>query len=108
VIAIGTSVVRALESAARTGQLAGITDLRIGASTQRRVVDAVLTGVHETESSHFALLGAFAPAQVLDASIVEAETSQMLAHEMGDACLVWASQTCGLPVERRPLSASAA
>jgi S-adenosylmethionine:tRNA ribosyltransferase-isomerase len=109
VVAIGTSVVRALESAARTGRLAGVADLRIGASTKRRVVDAVLTGVHETESTHFALLGAFASREVLAASIAEAEASRMLAHEMGDACLVWAPPTCGLPVERRrPLSASAA
>lgn len=91
VVAIGTSVVRALESAARTGKLAGVTDLRIGPSTERLVVDGVLTGVHETESTHFALLGSFASREVLDASIAEAESTDMLAHEMGDACLLWAT-----------------
>lgn len=103
VVAIGTSVVRALESAARTGQLAGITELRIGPHTRRRVVDAVLTGVHETESSHFALLGAFASPDVLHASLAEAEEAELLAHEMGDACLLWADTPArALPRDHAP------
>lgn len=101
VVAIGTSVVRALESAARTGRLSGVTDLRLDATTKRRAVDAVLTGVHETESTHFALLGAFAPRAVLDASLAEAEASGLLAHEMGDACLLWAD-TPARPTRTRP------
>jgi S-adenosylmethionine:tRNA ribosyltransferase-isomerase len=106
---VGTGGVRALESAARTGRLAGVADLRFGASTKRRVVDAVLTGVHETESTHVARLGAVATRGLLAASHPEAGAARVLAHEMGDACLVWAPPTCGLPVERRrPLSASAA
>jgi S-adenosylmethionine:tRNA ribosyltransferase-isomerase len=90
VIAIGTSVVRALESAALNGQLAGVTSLKLAPGFERRVVDAVLTGVHETQSSHFALLGAFADRSTLDASLAEAESADLLAHEMGDACLLWA------------------
>ena len=111
VVAIGTSVVRALESVARTGRLAGETDLRIGPRTERRVVDAVLTGVHETESTHFALLGAFAPHAVLDASLAETESADLFGHEMGDACLLWAQTpaarrhglSTGRPQERHRL-----
>ncbi|MBX3230718.1 MAG: S-adenosylmethionine:tRNA ribosyltransferase-isomerase [Labilithrix sp.] len=94
VVAIGTSVTRALETVARTGALAGITDLRIGPSFERRVVDGILTGVHETTTSHFELLGAFAPRAVLDRSLTEAEASDLLAHEMGDVSLLWGAPAC--------------
>jgi S-adenosylmethionine:tRNA ribosyltransferase-isomerase len=89
VIAIGTSVVRALEGAARAGQSSGITDLRIGPRTRRVVVDAILTGVHDVETSHFDLLGSFASREVLDRMVARAEAAGLFGHELGDACLVW-------------------
>jgi S-adenosylmethionine:tRNA ribosyltransferase-isomerase len=95
-IAIGTSVVRALEGGARDGTRSGWTDLRIGRATRRVVVDAVLTGVHEADTSHFALLEAFAPRELLARALARAESEGLLGHEMGDACLVW-----GLPRVRR-------
>ncbi len=89
VIAIGTSAARALEGGARAGTKSGITDLRIGKDTRRAIVDAILTGVHEADTSHFALLGAFASAEVLARALARAEVEGLLGHELGDACLVW-------------------
>jgi S-adenosylmethionine:tRNA ribosyltransferase-isomerase len=69
IVAIGTTVVRALESAAnadgtvRVGD--GVASGRIGRETPIRIVDAIVTGVHEPGESHFELLEAFADDAVL-------------------------------------------
>jgi S-adenosylmethionine:tRNA ribosyltransferase-isomerase len=95
VLAVGTSVVRALESAARAsgdGALhgaAGTTDLLLGPGAPRALVDGVLTGVHESDTTHFALLGAFASRDVLAVALETAEREGLLGHELGDAWLVW-------------------
>jgi S-adenosylmethionine:tRNA ribosyltransferase-isomerase len=93
VIAIGTSVVRALEGSARAngGVLtagAGVTDLKLGESSTRGVVDAVFSGMHEPGTSHFALLSAFAPPSLLLDAVSEGTREGYLGHEFGDACLV--------------------
>lgn len=100
VVAIGTSAARALEGAARDGggrvaARSGTTDLRLGPGSRRRVVDAILTGVHEEETSHFALLGAFASGDVLGDVARASEEEGLLGHEFGDAWLIW-----GEPAER--------
>lgn len=59
VVAVGTTVVRALESAAATGSACGQTDLFIRPGHQFAVVDAVLTNFHLPRSSLLALLAAF-------------------------------------------------
>jgi S-adenosylmethionine:tRNA ribosyltransferase-isomerase len=89
VVAVGTSAARALEGAARAGARSGITDLRLGPGTRRAIVDAVLTGVHDVDTSHYALLGAFAKPEVLARALARAEREGLLGHELGDACLVW-------------------
>jgi S-adenosylmethionine:tRNA ribosyltransferase-isomerase len=95
VLAIGTSVARALESAARVagnGPLraaSGVTDLLLGPTTARAVVDGILTGVHESDTTHFTLLGSFAEREVLDEALATSEASGLLGHELGDAWLVW-------------------
>jgi S-adenosylmethionine:tRNA ribosyltransferase-isomerase len=95
VVAVGTSVVRALEGCARDrGALTagdGVTDLRIGAGYAPRVVDAVLSGMHEPGTSHFQLLTAFAPAQLLVDATAAGSARGYLQHEFGDACLVMAA-----------------
>ncbi len=95
IVAVGTSVVRALEGCASAhGTLratSGITALRIDGSTPVRVVDAVLSGMHEPDTSHFALLTAFAPAEHLHAAVREAEARGYLHHEFGDSVLVIAA-----------------
>jgi S-adenosylmethionine:tRNA ribosyltransferase-isomerase len=91
VVAVGTTVVRALEGAAAGGELragAGVTDLRLDADSRPRVVDGLLTGIHEPGTSHFALLGAFAPAPLLARAWSHAEASGYLGHEFGDSSLV--------------------
>jgi S-adenosylmethionine:tRNA ribosyltransferase-isomerase len=94
VIAIGTTVVRALEAAAardgsvRAGE--GMATQRIGPSTRLAVVDAILSGTHEPGSSHYELLGAFAGEQALRAADRELEARGYLTHEFGDSVLVFA------------------
>lgn len=60
VVAIGTTTVRALESAAATGRLAGRTDLFIRPGYDFRLVDVLLTNFHLPRSSLLVLLSAFA------------------------------------------------
>jgi S-adenosylmethionine:tRNA ribosyltransferase-isomerase len=60
VIAVGTTVVRALETAAvgdgQVHAMEGWTSLRLGPGSALRVVDGLLTGFHEPQASHFDLL----------------------------------------------------
>ncbi|UJR84975.1 S-adenosylmethionine:tRNA ribosyltransferase-isomerase [Sandaracinus amylolyticus] len=92
VVALGTTVVRALESAAAyDGEVhagPGIATLRLGPARPPRVVDAIVSGMHEPETSHHALLEGFAPRARLLEAAREAEARGYLAHEFGDACLV--------------------
>lgn len=86
VIAIGTSVVRALESASTGAD--GFTTLRLGAGYQRQVVDGLLTGTHDVSESHYDLLRAFLPEAVLTEVSQHLEAHNYLTHEFGDLCLV--------------------
>jgi S-adenosylmethionine:tRNA ribosyltransferase-isomerase len=93
VVAVGTSVVRALEGRAlegggelRAGESS--TTLILGPGYQRRVVDALLTGMHDPTESHYALLQAFAPRPLLEQAQLRAEAWGYLGHEFGDACLI--------------------
>lgn len=93
VIAVGTSVVRALEdSALRAGghPLAGVAvaALRIGPEHGLRVVDGLLTGIHAPGESHFALLRAFADEALLEESHRRARALGYREHEFGDSSLV--------------------
>ena len=60
VVAVGTTSMRALESAARTGELEGRTDLFIRPGFDFRVVDVLLTNFHQPRSTLLVLLSAFA------------------------------------------------
>jgi S-adenosylmethionine:tRNA ribosyltransferase-isomerase len=92
VIAVGTTVVRALESAAgadgavRVGT--GVARGRIGSGTRLRVVDAILTGVHQPGESHFELLEAFADLTTLRKLSALAERLGYRSHEFGDSMLI--------------------
>lgn len=93
VVAVGTTVVRALEGDARghRGRLvagAGTTGLRLGPATRRRVVDGILTGMHDPGTSHFALLESFAPRALLLEAHAFATEQGYLGHEFGDAMLI--------------------
>ncbi len=96
VIAVGTTVVRALESQALcSGDVfeagSGEATLLLGPGYRRRVVDALLTGIHEPGTSHFTLLEAFAPRALLERSLEHAALDGYLLHEFGDSMLLFAS-----------------
>lgn len=95
VIAVGTSVVRALEgNVAANGRLVPgtfVTDLKIGPHTPLRVVDGLLTGQHDPSTSHDQLLQAFAPRALLRAARAHAEAEGYLGHEFGDSTLLLAA-----------------
>ncbi|MDZ7733415.1 MAG: S-adenosylmethionine:tRNA ribosyltransferase-isomerase [Acidimicrobiia bacterium] len=59
VVAVGTTVVRALESAASTGDLGGRTELFIRPGFPFRMVDVLLTNFHLPRSSLLVLVDAF-------------------------------------------------
>jgi S-adenosylmethionine:tRNA ribosyltransferase-isomerase len=85
-------VVRALESAARAGgEEEGVTDLRLGPETELRVVDGIVTGVHEEGTSHFDLLSAFASPATLRRWLDISSAAGLRVHELGDLWLLWAS-----------------
>jgi S-adenosylmethionine:tRNA ribosyltransferase-isomerase len=92
IVAIGTTVVRALEHAAmRDGVVhagGGVATQRIGPGTRLRVVDAILTGVHERGTSHHELLRAFADDFTLLAADEELAANGYRPHEFGDSVLV--------------------
>jgi S-adenosylmethionine:tRNA ribosyltransferase-isomerase len=92
VIAIGTSVVRALESAANADGTArageGRASGRIARGAPLRVVDAILTGVHQPGESHYELLRAFADDSVLDRVRASVEERGYRANEFGDSLLI--------------------
>ncbi len=92
VIAVGTTVVRALETAAgRDGHarpIEGWTRLRLGPGSPLRAVDGLLTGFHEPQASHFDLLRAFLAEPLLDRAYREAIAERYLWHEFGDLCLI--------------------
>jgi S-adenosylmethionine:tRNA ribosyltransferase-isomerase len=89
VIAIGTTVVRALEHAAefdgsvRAG--AGLATQRIGSASRLRVVDAILSGTHEPASSHYELLRAFVDDGTLRRLDRELNLHDYRTHEFGDS-----------------------
>jgi len=92
VIAVGTTVVRALETVAHPDGSAdpgsGWTRLVITPERGLRVVDALLTGWHEPSSSHLQLLEAVAGRPVVERSYAAALEHGYLWHEFGDVHLV--------------------
>lgn len=88
VVAIGTTVVRALESAARTGRTEGWTDLVIGPDDTLSTVDGLLTGWHPPEASHLRMLAAVASEDLLRASYAAAAGAGLRWHEFGDVHLI--------------------
>jgi len=92
VVAVGTTVVRALEDNRRThGTLTEgehLATLVLGPGFRPAVVDGILTNMHERGESHFRLLGAFADEELLETAVGEAGELGYLAHEFGDSCLI--------------------
>jgi S-adenosylmethionine:tRNA ribosyltransferase-isomerase len=91
IIAIGTTVVRALEHAASAdGSVhagASVATQRIGPHSALRIVDVIVSGTHEPGSSHHALLSAFTDCATLQRADVELDAHGYRTHEFGDS--VW-------------------
>ncbi|MDQ4010805.1 MAG: S-adenosylmethionine:tRNA ribosyltransferase-isomerase [Actinomycetota bacterium] len=89
VIAVGTTVVRALESAGAIGGTgSGWTDLLVSPERGVTVVDGLLTGWHEPTASHLLMLEALAGPDLLAASYAEALRAGYRWHEFGDVHLM--------------------
>ncbi len=92
VIAIGTTVVRALETAATTGGIVepvdGWSDLVITPERGVDVVDGMLTGWHEPEASHLLMLEAVAGRRLIEDSYAASLEAGYLWHEFGDVHLL--------------------
>ncbi|MGI9331093.1 MAG: tRNA preQ1(34) S-adenosylmethionine ribosyltransferase-isomerase QueA [Gammaproteobacteria bacterium] len=88
IIAVGTTVVRGLESAAATGELQpaeGTTSLFIRPGFEFRVVDALLTNFHLPESSLLMLVSAFAGHERIRAAYAHAIAQSYRFFSYGDA-----------------------
>lgn len=96
VIAVGTTVVRALETVARPDGTVvaakGWTKLVVTPARGLRAVDGLITGWHEPESSHLALLEAAAGRELLERSYASAREHGYVWHELGDSALLLADR----------------
>jgi S-adenosylmethionine:tRNA ribosyltransferase-isomerase len=106
VIAVGTTVVRALESLAldksqqtnlvtvssppgSEGSITGTTEIYIDGSHTPLLVDAIITGMHEKDGSHIRMLEAFQPKERLNEAYKMAECWRFQYHEFGDIALIF-------------------
>lgn len=90
VVAVGTTVVRALETVSDRGRVhggEGWTDLLVTPERGVFAVDGLLTGWHEPEASHLRMLEAIAGRPLLDAAYDAASRDGYLWHEFGDVNL---------------------
>jgi S-adenosylmethionine:tRNA ribosyltransferase-isomerase len=93
IVAVGTTVVRALESVAADsgGEVKPChqyTRLQITAQSHLQAVNGLLTGLHEPEASHLDLLAAFVSPSTIYAAYSEAIQQRYLWHEFGDLNLI--------------------
>ena len=92
VVAVGTSVTRTLETAVDADgtvhAMTGWTPLVITPRTPLRVVQALLTGLHEPPATHLDMLGALLDGALLSRAYEEVRERGYLWHEFGDAMLI--------------------
>jgi S-adenosylmethionine:tRNA ribosyltransferase-isomerase len=118
VVAAGTTVVRAIETVADEEGIAaagrGWTDLVISPERPLRIVNALLSGLHEPQATHLMILeeairaaagdrGSSMPVQQLDRAYAEARRRGYLWHEFGDSHLIVGATHSDPPVSRRTL-----
>lgn len=87
VVALGTTVLRALESATTKGQLVpgrGLAKVKIVPGYQCQWADALITGMHEPGSSHMQILDSFCPMELIQQGYAEAVSLGYRGHEYGD------------------------
>ena len=100
VIAVGTTVVRALESAwdgMRLRAVSGSTRLFIHPAHAINTVDGLITGFHDPHATHLAMLHAIAGERLVSAAYAEAAREGFLWHEFGDSHLILGSRRDSRP-----------
>ncbi len=91
IVALGTTVLRALESAVTDGKVvasSGLTQLKIEPGHRIQAVTSLFTGMHELGSSHMEILNAFCGVQTIELGYKEASERGYLGHEYGDLSLL--------------------
>ena len=91
IIAVGTTVLRALESAVRDGEVvaaSGWTDLVIDETHEIQTADGLLTGLHDASATHQWILRAFLDGPLLESAYREAVARNYRKHEFGDVHLI--------------------
>jgi S-adenosylmethionine:tRNA ribosyltransferase-isomerase len=92
IVAVGTTVVRALEHAAAADGVvhagSGIANQRMGRSSRLKIVGAILSGTHEPGSSHYEMLRAFLDDHTLAAATSALDARGYRTHEFGDSVLI--------------------
>jgi S-adenosylmethionine:tRNA ribosyltransferase-isomerase len=104
VVAVGTTVTRALETVAgprgRVRAGVGWTDLVLEPARPARVVTGLVTGWHAPDASHLLLLEAMAGADLVAEAYAAALAEGYLWHEFGDSCLLLPGREPGRGTER--------
>ncbi len=104
VVAVGTTVTRALETVADTAGAVragrGWTTLVVTPRRPARVVDGLVTGWHEPDASHLLLLRAVAGSELVAQAYSAAYDVGLLWHEFGDSCLLLPARTPAHPPVR--------
>jgi S-adenosylmethionine:tRNA ribosyltransferase-isomerase len=97
VVAVGTTVTRALETVAAADGVvhsgSGVTDLVLGLDRPARVVTGLVTGWHAPGASHLSLLQAVAGGELVRTAYDAAVAHGYLWHEFGDSCLLLPSRS---------------
>ncbi|WP_326569008.1 S-adenosylmethionine:tRNA ribosyltransferase-isomerase [Amycolatopsis rhabdoformis] len=91
IVAVGTTAVRALESAVENGEVtaaSGWTSLVLGPDHPARIVDGLVTGLHTPEASHLLLLEAVVGPDLVQRAYDAAVERRYLWHEFGDVSLL--------------------
>jgi S-adenosylmethionine:tRNA ribosyltransferase-isomerase len=92
IIAVGTTVTRALESAVdfdgRVRPTSGWTDLVLGPRRPVQVVDGLITGLHNPDASHLLLVESVVGPAIAQRAYDAAVAERYLWHEFGDSCLL--------------------
>ncbi len=91
IVAVGTTSVRAIESAVRAESIVparGWTDLVLTPECRTVMVDGIVTGWHPPEASHLDLIGAVAGPEAVSEAYRAAEALGYRSHEFGDSCLL--------------------
>ena len=91
IVAVGTTSVRAIESAVRSGSVepgGGWTDLVLGPERPTTVIDGLVTGWHPPEASHLELIEAVVGADIVSKAYQSAQELGYRSHEFGDSCLL--------------------